>query len=161
MSRDVNLPAEDPLVREQAAERTNIPGTLLVVCGLLNLLMSLFFALRAVHITFTPLEEIAESLDKIRQLFPGLRGEQSPAQVRLSSAVTSWVLAGLILTASVVMIGAGVRMRALRSYGLAVTGSILTALPCISCTSCCGLGTGIGLWSLYVLLSTDVREAFR
>ena len=34
-------------------------------------------------------------------------------------------------------------------------------VPCVSCAGCCGVGEVIGLWALIVLLSADVRSAFR
>ena len=52
-------------------------------------------------------------------------------------------------------------MLSLRAYGLAVAASVITAIPCISCSACCGLGEGIGIWALVVLLNNDVRAAFR
>src|SRR5262249_61811974 len=52
----------------------------------------------------------------------------------------------------------GVRMLALKSYGLAVTAAVITAVPCISPSACCLLGEGIGIWALAVLLSPDVRS---
>lgn len=52
-----------------------------------------------------------------------------------------------------------VKMKALQSYGLAVTSAILVMLPCSFC--CCFVGIPVGIWALVVLLSADVKSAFR
>jgi hypothetical protein len=51
------------------------------------------------------------------------------------------------------------RMRHLRSYGLAMTASILAMIPCFS-DCCCLIGLPVGIWSLIVLLDKDVKAAF-
>ena len=65
----------------------------------------------------------------------------------------------MFITALLNIIG-GIQMLRLRSYGLALFASILAAIPCISCSACCGLGEGIGIWALVVLLNPEVRAAF-
>lgn len=62
----------------------------------------------------------------------------------------SVVLGGIILVG-------GIKMQSLRTYGLALTGSILSMLPC---HGCCMIGLPIGIWSLVVLLQPDVKQAF-
>jgi hypothetical protein len=48
-------------------------------------------------------------------------------------------------------------MRRLQSYGLAVTASVLSILPC---TVVWIIALPLGLWSLVVLARPDVRAAF-
>ena len=53
----------------------------------------------------------------------------------------------------------GMKMRALQSYGLAVTGSIMAIIPC--CTNqCLCLYMPFGIWALVVLMNQDVKAAF-
>ena len=52
----------------------------------------------------------------------------------------------------------GIRMRQFHGYGWAVTGAVLSAIPCTN--SCCCAGTPIGLWALVTLFGSDVRLAF-
>lgn len=66
-----------------------------------------------------------------------------------------WCVTSLILYS--VAIWGALKMKALRSYGAAVTATIVMLLPC-SC--CCFIGIPIGIWSLVVLLSADVKAAF-
>ena len=61
----------------------------------------------------------------------------------------------------VIVLLAGIRMLKLRSYGLAVTGSILAMIPCLSWMACCGIGEVAGIWALVVLMSPDVKALFR
>ncbi|MEZ6197341.1 MAG: hypothetical protein R3F20_16690 [Planctomycetota bacterium] len=51
------------------------------------------------------------------------------------------------------------QMLRLKSWGLGVTGSILVMLPLSTC--CCCIGAPIGIWSLIVLMNTDVKAAFQ
>ena len=43
---------------------------------------------------------------------------------------------------------------------LAVMGSLVTMVPCVSPCACCLLGEVVGLWSIIVLISPPVRAAF-
>jgi serine/threonine protein kinase len=61
------------------------------------------------------------------------------------------------LPVSVLVFIGGWRMRRLQSYGLAVTASILSILPC---TLVWIIALPLGLWSLVVLARPDVRTAF-
>jgi hypothetical protein len=65
---------------------------------------------------------------------------------------------GISLACGFLIAFGGVRMRQLNGYGWAVTGSILSAIPCTN--SCCCVGTPIGLWALVTLFGSDVRLAF-
>jgi hypothetical protein len=49
-------------------------------------------------------------------------------------------------------------MMRLKSWGLAVAGSVLSMLNIGSC--CCALGIPVGIWSLSVLMSPDTISLF-
>lgn len=51
----------------------------------------------------------------------------------------------------------GLRMKGLKSWGLAVFASVATFYPC-SCVFC--FAAPFGLWSLIVLMNSDVKAAF-
>jgi len=53
------------------------------------------------------------------------------------------------------------RLLSFKSYGLAIFASVLAVIPSVSPMDCCGVGEGVGIWSLIVLMSADVRSAFR
>jgi len=52
----------------------------------------------------------------------------------------------------------GVQMMKLKSWGMAVAGSVLAMLNFGSC--CCAAGIPVGIWSLMVLMSPDVISIF-
>ena len=58
----------------------------------------------------------------------------------------------------VLIIYAALQMKKLQSYGLAMAGTIVAMIPCIS--PCCILGLPIGIWALVVLLKPEVKAAF-
>jgi hypothetical protein len=63
-----------------------------------------------------------------------------------------------IIVGVVVFMGAQ-KMKALESYGFALTSAILAMIPCIS--PCCVIGLPIGIWALVVLNNDAVKAAFR
>jgi hypothetical protein len=56
------------------------------------------------------------------------------------------------------MIYGALQMRALKSFGLAMTSAILVMLPCAGC--CCLLGLPVGIWALVTLNKPEVKSAF-
>jgi predicted Zn finger-like uncharacterized protein len=65
------------------------------------------------------------------------------------------VYLGPVIQGLGVIIGAGC-MIARKLRGLAITGSVIAMLPC----TCCLLSLPFGIWSMIVLLNSDVAEAF-
>ena len=59
---------------------------------------------------------------------------------------------------ALVFVGALSLLRA-SSYGLAMTGSIIAVIPCLS--PCCILGIPFGIWALVVLNDESVKAGFR
>jgi hypothetical protein len=53
---------------------------------------------------------------------------------------------------------AGFQMRNLKNYQVAMAGSIFSILPC---SFCCMFGLPFGIWSIAVLSSPEVKQAFR
>jgi hypothetical protein len=146
----------------RAADRTNLPGIFLIVVSILNLLGAVLLGVRGVQLAVTPVEVFEEQLQQLRKMSPMFAGQAATAaDMKTQSMVSAFVGAGLGAVVGVLSLLAGIRMRVLRNYALAVTGSVLAALPCLSCMSCCGLGEGIGIWALVVLLDQEVRAAFR
>jgi hypothetical protein len=63
-----------------------------------------------------------------------------------------------ILVSILIFLGAR-KMQSLQSYGWAMTSAILSMLPCLS--PCCLIGLPMGIWALVVLISPEVKAAFR
>lgn len=136
-----------------AAEKTNLPGIFLIIVGALNVLGAIYYIFNGGVILTNP----ALFSEQLKGM--GF-AEQAPGQAKFTGIF--YVGLGLVsLIICVVQIMAGVKMRSLEAYSLAVTGAVLALIPCLSPMACCGLGEGIGIWALVVLMSADVKSAFR
>ena len=144
------------------AQRTSLPGIFLIVVGAFNILWSLYQFFSALMALVTPPQQIWEANKRI---IPGYFAEMekagwTPEKFRNVSVGINGGLGLLVLVTSIIIIAAGIRMRMLRSYGLAVTGAILACVPLLSCLGCCGLGEAVGIWALVVLVNPQVKTAF-
>jgi len=63
----------------------------------------------------------------------------------------------LSLIAHIIILIGAIKMKSLRSYGLAMTASILSIL--FQCGCCC-LGLGAGIWALVILSKPEVKAMF-
>jgi len=95
---------------------------------------------------------------RLQQMPPGMDPELQRIIQSMSGAlgIVSCIV-GIILS-FVVLYGA-LQMKRLRSYGWAMTSSILALVPCTS--PCCLLGLPIGIWALVVLLKPEVKAALK
>jgi predicted Zn finger-like uncharacterized protein len=87
---------------------------------------------------------------------PGPQGQQF-AQGYVIGTIIGLAFNSIGIFLQPVVIFGAIRMRQLRSYGLAMTASILAMLPC---GLCCLLGLPFGIWSLVVINRPDVRDSF-
>lgn len=94
-----------------------------------------------------PSKQRDEQLEQMAQL----RKTRMDTPLNLGLSAVSTALAGIMALG-------GLRMKGLKSYGLALTASIAALLPCSGCL-CFALP--FGLWALIVLLNGDVKSAFR
>ncbi len=155
----------------QAKERVKLPAVFLIVVGVLNLLVGLLQVGGTVYIAIQPADAMREStIERYEQLgksipfFQELAKEarkQQPDALKTQSVSVNGAMSLALLVASLLVIFGGVRMVQVRSYGLCILASIVASIPCISFTACCCAGEIVGVWSLVVLLSTDVRMVFR
>jgi hypothetical protein len=142
-----------------ARSKVSTPGVLLIVVGILNLLGGLYYAVSGVNSMLNPQAAMAGmNAEQARQLE---QAGMTPEQIVHGTAIVFLVFAGIAVIAALITLFGGVKMRNLQSHGLAVFGSILALLPCISPTGCCLLGQIAGIWALVVLMSQDVKSAFR
>lgn len=84
---------------------------------------------------------------------PGLR---QVSEMYQSHAIEALLAAGFVT--GVIAILGSVRMMQGRSYGLALTASVLTMVNMASC--CCFINLGIGIWALVVLMRDDAQAVF-
>jgi hypothetical protein len=157
---------------QAAKSRVTAPAIFLIIVGVLNLIAGVFeLGSGVVNISKNPAELKQQQIDLYKQMFtdPDMQKqmlaniENQDPQTLYNESVWGAIGTGVFwLVVSLVILFGGARMMGLRSYGLAVTGAILAAIPCVSCPGgCCFLGQIAGIWALIVLLNSDVRAAFR
>lgn len=156
------LPYPDALAYayEQARVRVQVPAILLVVVGVVNLLLALVVGLLAFVSWMMPIEEYHRMLLDLQARNPG---QPVPFSAEGLRTLTTGMYGGggvVSFLVSIVILVAGLRMRTLQTYGLAMTGAILAIVPCISCSGCFGLGEVAGIWAVVVLIDPNVRMAF-
>lgn len=66
----------------------------------------------------------------------------------------------VFIARDVFLIYAFSRMHVLRSYGMALTGAVISVIPLLG-SPCCVLGLPFGIWALVVLNNPSVKSAFR
>jgi hypothetical protein len=95
---------------------------------------------------------------------PGGRGggggmpPQMERWVQMTSGGVGIVLNIIGLALSGFFIYASTKMRKLENYGLVMTATIISMLPCLS--PCCCVGLPVGIWILIVLSKPEVKSAF-
>jgi hypothetical protein len=124
--------------------KVKAPAIALIVVGGLSLLASIWGtinALIAAPPVFPP-----DAPEFMRQIAENSVGP-----------VASGINAIFILVSLLILLG-GIQMLRSKSWGLALTASILSMVNIVSC--CCIIGLPIGIWSLVVLLAADVKQHF-
>jgi hypothetical protein len=144
-----------------AAERTNLPGIFLIVVAVLNALAGLLLIVSGFQVLAASPEEFAKVLAEQQGAQDLAKQGYTPEQIRSTVIAVYLGWGGIALLLALVTLFAGISMRGLRRYGLAITGAIFAALPFLSPMGCCLLGVAIGLWALVVLINPAVRSAFR
>lgn len=144
---------------EQARKAVQGPGIVFIVLGALTLIGSLYnlaksFASRDAN--------MAEMEKAISQLPPEAAqfGEMLRSMMEFSTGPLGLFFGALGIAAAVILLMGGVRMRQLRSYGLAMTAAILSVVGCLY--GCCCVATiPVGIWAIVVLMKPEVKAAFR
>jgi GYF domain 2 len=89
---------------------------------------------------------------------PALHDPQIQRILQLAYGPIGIASAAFALLMTVLILIGAFRMRALRTYPLAITASILAVVPCI--TPCCLVCLPFGIWALVVLNRPDVKLQF-
>ena len=66
--------------------------------------------------------------------------------------------AGLGMLLAIIIFLGGLKMKQLKSYGFAMTASVIAMVPCVS--PCCLVGLPVGIWAIVVLNKPEVKAAF-
>jgi hypothetical protein len=160
---------------EVARGRVKAPAIFLIVVGALNLLAALWqLGEGALLLAKSPDQLHKEAVEESKQIFGALiqdpdlqkkmmeQVENQDPRAQYNQGLLQGFGGGIVLLIiSLLTLFGAIRMMSLRSYGLAMTGAILAAIPCISPSACCLLGAIAGIWAVIVLMNNDVKSAFR
>jgi hypothetical protein len=125
------------------------PATALLVTGILCIILSLIgLVMSLTGAAFQP--PPGEVPPELRQFFDMMQQMQGP--MGIVSAVISFAVSALVIYASQ-------KLRALQSFALVVTATILAMFPCTS--PCCCIGIPVGIWVLVVVFKPEVKSAFQ
>ncbi len=130
-------------------QKTNLPGIFLIIIGVLSILLALV--------------NLASGLIQGPggNPFAQQMGMQADPSQTVGFYLGLVVVVLIFLVTSVVVILAGVKMRALQSYNLVMAGTILAMVPCCTSWGCCLFATPVGIWALIVLMDPQVKASFR
>lgn len=141
----------------QAREAVSLPAILLMITSGLTLLYLLYSLVKSLN----PTPPSPEDMERARQALEQLGMSQYLGYLEQSANISPGTAflyhLPFILLHGLIVFGA-LKMKGLRSYGLAMTASILALLPC--CGPCGCLGIPLGIWALVVLRKPEVRAAF-
>jgi hypothetical protein len=146
-----------------STERTTIPGIFLIVVGVLNIVLAGIGGFVGFSASKMPTEELRAQMQKQQ---PKNLEEMEKAGWKMQDIQNMYLYGGggggcLAAVLAIPIILGGIVMCMRKAYGLAVTGAILSAIPCLSPSACpCLFGMAIGIWALIVLLNADVKAAF-
>lgn len=142
-----------------------VPGLFLILNGLFGLLVVAIFS---VPMVFQPELYIKTMRDFVAQQPAGPQrqdmerqlddAEKQIQQNRTAIQIQNAVQLGILAVGNLLALLGGFAMRALGSYGLSMTGAIVSIIPVV--TGCCCTGMPLGIWALVVLLRPEVKAGF-
>jgi hypothetical protein len=155
--------AQAEALYRQAREKVTLPAVFLVIMGALNLLWGGYLIVNAIFTHSRTPEQMQKILE---QQNPNMRKQLEAQGYTMRDIQNIAVYGGggtgvAVILASLLLILGGIRMLQLRNYGLAIFSSVVAAVPFISCMACCCMGEVVGVWSIVVLLTPQVRMMFR
>ena len=128
-----------------AGDRTKLPAIFLYVVCVLSIGYSLL--------------SIVAQLAGLEPPGGGFANQQQQMGEEIGRII-GFVLLFVFLLRDGFIIFAAWQMQSLGSYGIAMTGAILSVIPCLG-SPCCILGIPFGIWALVVLNDDAVKAAFR
>jgi hypothetical protein len=152
-------PPTEAFRKPPVASRAILPGILLVIIGLFNLAVGSLMIIQGVRLWGEPAREWLEELERSagRKL---TKPDVTPEDVKAFFLRLSLIGGPLAVLGGGITVSAGMALRKLKRYRLALLGAALAVVPGVSPMACCGVGEAVGVWALVVLFQADVRAAF-
>lgn len=131
-----------------ARDAVNLPAIMVMISGILASLYSLFMLVAGKAINASVMNSFAND-PRFADVMRNAQANQGGASSYIWPIFTL-LLAGLTIAGAV-------KMRNLQSYGLAVTGSVVSM---ILFPACCCFGIPVAIWSIVVLMKPEVKSQF-
>lgn len=144
-----------------AAARVRTPGLVLQIFGGISLALTLISVVSVLVVPEAVFEwQYKMTKDMNAKQPPENRQKLPPYEEFIEQqTIQTLVISIFQLAGSGLMFVGGMKMKALESYGLSMTGAIVATIS-ICVNNCCCLSTPIGIWALVVLFNSDVKLAF-
>ena len=130
-----------------AREALNVPGMLFIVFGSLSILYGIY--------------GLVGGGANAAQLNQALNDPNLPPAakdfIRMLAGPGAKVIGLNGMSMSGLMVFAGVQMRNLKNYGLAIAACVIGMLPC---TGCCCVTLPIAIWTLTILTRPEIKSSF-
>jgi hypothetical protein len=146
-------------------EKVKLPAIFLIITAVLNLLLGGYLIFNSVVIFYAPADVMKEAMKQQPEVNRKQIEELEKQGFSLDKILKGYAgaflaIGALSIISSILTIAGGAMMLSGKAYGLAVTGAVLTTIPCIT-SPCCIFGLPFGIWSLVVLFNPEVKAAFR
>ena len=148
-----------------ARSATAAPGTLLLLNGLFGLVV---VAILSVPMIFQPEMMVKFARDMVAQQPQGQERQDAEKQLddadkqiqqdRAAIQIKNALQLSIPAVFNLLAVLGGLAMRSLGSYGMSMTGAIVSIIPVV--TGCCCTGMPFGLWALVVLMRPEVKAGF-
>ena len=142
-------PHAAPFNRAAVESKLKVPGVALIVVGSIGMLLMGGYGI---------INLIAVLSGALPPPPPEMQGvELQSYHVGVYGAVIMIPLNALL---QILVIFGGIAVVRAKGRGMAMTGAVLSVIPCLS-SSLCMLGIPFGIWSLIVLSDSNVKQLFR
>jgi len=151
---------------EQAKSKTQVPGVLLIIMGVLTLVFSGIGLVQYPDFEKNIDEAVQKQTEQIEKN-PQIPADQKKMQTDLFKQITDgaknaqpYLLPFYLFStfAGLMTILGGIKFRSLGSKGLVLFASLLSMTPFTS--GCCCIGLPVGIWAIIALNNQVVRDAY-
>jgi len=146
---------------DAARSKVATPAMLMILTGIFCLLLSVASVgvLASGYDVQVAMLEWAEGMQPPGKAKDDFKQKVDEARNRDKSVerIQNVVFGAIGFVFNILILLGGLRMKQLKSYPLALTGSIAAMIPL---NSCCCIALPVGLWAMIVLVNADVKAAF-
>lgn len=143
-------PAPAGLGRAEIERKVSGPATALLVTAIIGILLA---------VAGIAMSLLGMGMAGLGGGMEGFGGQEVPSWLVPMMSGTFQLVGNLIgIAIGCLILFAALQMKKLKNWGLAMAGSVVAMIPCLS--PCCVLGLPFGIWALVVLLKPEVKASF-